>query len=223
MALATRTPRPKKTDVLELEPKMQPAQTRATQTYERILEAAAETLEEVGFERLSTNLVCQRAELTPPALYRYFPNKYALLHELSRRLMEQQNAIIPKWLTPGVFSSGLQPLEEALMGLLLETYQITRETTGGMWIMRGMRAVPMLQEVRLASDIEVSTFNVELLRDVLPHIPPAQLLLISRVTIEMAYSPMEMLFDDPSLKPEAVMAIVASALATYFSKLGEPT
>ena len=223
MALATRIPRPQKTESLELEPKMQPAQTRATQTYERILEAAAETLAEVGFERLSTNLVCQRAELTPPALYRYFPNKYALLHELSRRLMERQNAIIPKWLTPEAFSSGLQPLEAALMGLLLETYQITRETTGGMWIMRGMRAVPMLQEVRLASDIEVSTFNVQLLSEVLPHIAPAQLLLISRVAIEMAYSPMEMLFDDPALEPEAVMAIVATALATYFTRLGERT
>ncbi|WP_410209531.1 TetR/AcrR family transcriptional regulator [Aquirhabdus sp.] len=214
-------PRPKKTESLELEPKMQPAQTRATQTYERILEAAAETLAEVGFERLSTNLVCQRAELTPPALYRYFPNKYALLHELSRRLMERQNAIIPKWLTPVVFTSGLKSLETALLGLQLETYEITRETTGGMWIIRAMRAVPMLQEVRLASDLEVSTYNVELLREALPHIAPAQLLLISRVAIEMAYSPMEMLFDDPSLDPKAVMSIVASALATYFIRLGE--
>ena len=30
---------------------------------------------EVGIERLSTNLVCERAGLTPPALYRYYPNK----------------------------------------------------------------------------------------------------------------------------------------------------
>ncbi|AXI03581.1 TetR/AcrR family transcriptional regulator [Aquirhabdus parva] len=214
------TSRPKKTELLELEPKMQPAQTRATQTYERILEAAAETLAEVGFERLSTNLVCQRAELTPPALYRYFPNKYALLHELSRRLMERQNAIIPKWLTPEVFTGGLKSLEAALLGLQLETYEITRETTGGMWIIRAMRAVPMLQEVRLASDLEVSTYNVELLREALPHIAPAQLLLISRVAIEMAYSPMEMLFDDPALEPKAVMSIVASALAAYFIRLG---
>ena len=58
-----------------------PAQQRATETYERILEAAAQTLIEVGVERLSTNLVCMRAGVSPPALYRYFPNKYALFAE----------------------------------------------------------------------------------------------------------------------------------------------
>ena len=62
--------------------KKQPAQQRATETFERILEVTAQTLADVGIERLSTNLVCERAGLTPPALYRYFPNKYALLSEL---------------------------------------------------------------------------------------------------------------------------------------------
>ncbi|WP_445380862.1 TetR/AcrR family transcriptional regulator, partial [Pseudomonas syringae] len=52
---------------------------------------------EVGIERLSTNLVCERAGLTPPALYRYFPNKYALLTVLGERLLEKQNERIDHW------------------------------------------------------------------------------------------------------------------------------
>ena len=80
---STRKPQP------SLATKKQPAQQRATETFERILEVTAQTLADVGIERLSTNLVCERAGLTPPALYRYFPNKYALLSELGQRLMQR--------------------------------------------------------------------------------------------------------------------------------------
>ena len=72
-----------------LEAKKRPEQQRAAETVERILEATAAALADIGFERLSTNIVCARAGLTPPALYRYFPNKYALLYELGRRLMQR--------------------------------------------------------------------------------------------------------------------------------------
>ncbi|MGJ3701210.1 TetR/AcrR family transcriptional regulator [Variovorax sp. AFSI2.2] len=53
--------------------KKQPAQQRATETCERILEVTAQTLVDVGIERLSPNLVSERAGLTPPAPYRYSP------------------------------------------------------------------------------------------------------------------------------------------------------
>ncbi|HTY98902.1 MAG TPA: hypothetical protein VMB75_03660, partial [Rhodocyclaceae bacterium] len=45
--------------------KKHPAQQRATETYEHILEVTALLLGEVGVERLSTNLICERAGLTP--------------------------------------------------------------------------------------------------------------------------------------------------------------
>nr|WP_114241759.1 TetR/AcrR family transcriptional regulator [Dyella sp. C9] len=203
----------------ELAPKLRPAQSRAAETYEHLLEVTGQILTEVGFERLSTNMVCERAGLSPPALYRYFPNKYALLHELGRRLMEQQNALISQWLTPAVFRGDIQVLERALTGLLLETYRITQQTQGGMWILRALRAVPALQDVRLASAREVTAQATLRLSRVFPQIELAQLELISRVADGMAYAALEMLFDDPSLDPPAVMGIVAATLASYFERL----
>src|SRR5512140_477796 len=131
--------------------KKQPAQKRATETYEHILEVAAQMLEDVGIERLSTNMVCERAGLTPPALYRYFPNKYALLSELGQRLMQRQNELIPRWITPEVLAGTTADLEQALAGLLLDTYRVTKRTPGGVWILRALRAVPSLLKVRLDS------------------------------------------------------------------------
>ena len=201
-----------------LSPVGKPAQARAAETYEQLLTVTAQILADVGFELLTTNLVCERAKLSPPALYRYFPNKYALLHELGLRLMQKQNALIPQWLTPAAFGSA-KKLEDAITGLLLETYEVTRDTTGGIWIMRALRAIPMLQDVRLESAKEVATQVTAELRQAFPKAAKKDLELISRVADSMSYAALEMLFDDPSLDAPAVMRLVAVSLACHVPRL----
>src|SRR4029453_1683740 len=78
--------------------KVAPKQVRSVQTRERLLDVAGELLAEVGIERISTNLICARAGVTPPALYRYFKDKYAVLEALGRRLMDRQNEVLFAWL-----------------------------------------------------------------------------------------------------------------------------
>src|SRR5580698_5240605 len=77
---------------------LQPLQRRARATKERLLDVAGELLAEVGVERISTNLICARAGMTPPALYRYFSDKYAVLEALGQRLMDRQNTALFDWL-----------------------------------------------------------------------------------------------------------------------------
>jgi AcrR family transcriptional regulator len=195
-----------------------PAQRRANETYERILEVTAETLADIGFERLSTNIVCERAGLTPPALYRYFPNKYALLYELGRRLMQRQNDLIPRWITAESLSGSTADLERALAGLLIDTHRVTAETVGGAWIGRALRAVPALQAVRLGSHAEVTEAQAALLVQTFPDADPAELRLVGRIAVEMVYAAVEMLFDEP-LDPEAVARVIASMLASQLMRL----
>src|ERR1700679_586070 len=75
-----------------------PQQERAVQTRDHLLDVAGELLGEVGFENISTNMICARAGMTPPALYRYFKDKYAVLEALGERLMARQNAVLFAWL-----------------------------------------------------------------------------------------------------------------------------
>ncbi|XRD86220.1 TetR/AcrR family transcriptional regulator [Dyella acidisoli] len=201
-----------------MSPKVVPAQSRAAETYEHLLTVTAQVLADVGFELLTTNLVCERAKLSPPALYRYFPNKYAMLHELGLRLMQKQNALIPQWLTPAAFKSA-KKLEDAITGLLLETYKVTRETTGGIWIMRALRAIPMLQDVRLESAKVVASQVTARLSEAFPKSAQEDLELISRVADSMSYAALEMLFDDPLLDSSAVMRLVAASLASHVARL----
>lgn len=209
---STRKPPP------SLATKKQPAQQRATETYERILEVTAQTLADVGIERLSTNLVCERAGLTPPALYRYFPNKYALLSELGQRLMQRQNERVDHWITIEVFGGGIEVLEQALEGLIVDTYEVTLQTMGGVWIMRALRAVPALQQVRLASHAAVTQEQALLLAKALPGADAAELKLVSRIVVELIYATVEMIFDEP-LDVKAVARTVAGMIASHLSRV----
>jgi AcrR family transcriptional regulator len=198
--------------------KKQPAQARAAETYERILEVTAQTLADVGIERLSTNLVCERAGLTPPALYRYFPNKYALLSELGQRLMQRQNERVGHWITLEVFAGGLEALERAIEGLILDTYEVTLQTVGGVWVMRALRAVPVLQEVRLASHKAVTAEQARLLMQALPDADPAELALVSRIVVDLIYATVELIFDEP-LDVKAVARTVAGMMASHLTRV----
>jgi len=202
--------------------KKQPEQQRATETFELILDVTARTLEDVGIDRLSTNLVCERAGLSPPALYRYFPNKYALLHELGRRLMQKQNELIPHWITGEVLAGSREQLQAALEGLLLDTFRVTKETVAGLWVTRALRAVPALARVRLDSHNEVAQAHAALLATVLPSANEDELRALSRVSVELIYAAVEMLFDELPMDINTVAHMVSSMVASYLDRYREP-
>src|SRR3984893_1548274 len=90
---------------MKLGTKITPSRPTGVSTFEFLLSTAGQLLGEVGFEGLSTNLICKRAGMTPPALYRYFPNKYAVLQELGRRLMRAQDYAVFAWMAEGGLNS----------------------------------------------------------------------------------------------------------------------
>lgn len=82
---------PELADQKKLAPRALPAQKRARQTVLRILACAAELVDEVGVEGFNTNLLAQRAGVRVRTIYRYYPNKLAILTDLLFRLNETLN------------------------------------------------------------------------------------------------------------------------------------
>ncbi len=126
----------------------EPTQARARHTFNTLLSVTAELLEEVGFEAFNTNLLANRSGIGTRAIYRYFPNKYALVSELARRmsarwrenltLITVQNSVT--W--PDVWP------------LYLDAYvAAVRDTPGGVALLQAMRVHPELRAV----DDEVNT------------------------------------------------------------------
>ncbi len=66
-------------------PRKRPEQDRSRATVDAIVAAAAHILVKHGYDAFTTNRVAERAGVSIGSLYQYFPNKEALLSELTRR------------------------------------------------------------------------------------------------------------------------------------------
>lgn len=65
-----------------------PKQQRSRESYERVLGAARQLLEENGFEGFTVQQVAARADVSVGAIYDRFGNKETLLHTAHARLMD---------------------------------------------------------------------------------------------------------------------------------------
>lgn len=188
-----------------------PKQGRAVQTYERLLDVSGDLLAEVGIERISTNLICARAGMTPPALYRYFKDKYAVLDALGRRLLARRGDILTLWLAE-VGPKGPQAMTDGLGDVLTATWQATLNEPGGIWILRALRAVPQLAHVRAEAYAEMTEIMATAFAASLNHPPRDDLWLRVRVALEFAFSADELLFEETRLPPEVIIAEAADLL-----------
>lgn len=74
--------------------KLGPRQSRSRATVEAILEAATQVLEIAGEPGFNTNVIAERAGVGVGSIYRYFPDKQAILVALGRREKAQVSARI---------------------------------------------------------------------------------------------------------------------------------
>ena len=65
-----------------------PVQERSRQTVTRILDAAATIADELGVDAVTTRAVADRAGVSYPSLYRFFPDREAILEGLLEQLTE---------------------------------------------------------------------------------------------------------------------------------------
>jgi len=188
-----------------------PRQGRALQTYERLLDVAGELLAEEGIERISTNMICARAGLTPPALYRYFADKYDVIEALGRRLMDRQNVVLEAWIARHA-DQGLDALSGNVEELLLENAAVTAEEPGAVWILRALHASPRLVHVRLESHRYVTDQLTAAYARHLPHIDRDELWQRLRLGVEMGFAADEMLYEETRVSGEMVLRSVAEML-----------
>src|SRR6185312_3976463 len=63
----------------------EPVQARSTARLTALLDAAASVIGEIGYERLTTAMVAEKAGASIGTVYRYFPDRIAVLQSLSAR------------------------------------------------------------------------------------------------------------------------------------------
>ncbi|MDK2760104.1 MAG: TetR/AcrR family transcriptional regulator [Sphingopyxis sp.] len=195
-----------------------PKQARAIKTRERLLDIAGELLEEVGLEDISTNMICARAGLSPPTLYRYFEDKHAVLQALGMRLMERQNERLLGWFERHV-PLGFQSMLDNVEGILRETAEVTASEPGGAWIARVLHASPRLAHIRVESHRFVTDAQMEVFDGLVPDISREELWQRIRLMIEFGYAALEMMAEEDRIPSDRVFAETARVMR--FTLLGK--
>jgi AcrR family transcriptional regulator len=204
---------------VELLEKNKPQQERAKRTYEAILAAAAELLVEVGVERISTNLVAERAGITVPALYRYFPNKYAVLNALGARLMDRQNATFQQWFDQFKGADDPQLLLDNIYELLKQSYEVTLEQVGGLEVVQSLRAVAPLQEVRFASHRLVASQFARTVAHLLAKDEDELIKTQARLSIDTGYAIVEMALEGGASSADTLLREGARMIQLYWQQI----
>ncbi|HWU03590.1 MAG TPA: TetR/AcrR family transcriptional regulator [Novosphingobium sp.] len=193
-----------------------PRQARARITFDKLLDAASLLLGEVGIERISSNLICERAGVTPPAFYRYFDDKYAILAALAERLMERQNVVLEQW-TERMRCLPPEQIAGHTIELIRDTALVGDGEPGIRWILGALRAVPRLTPIRLESHAAVTQLLLDLYQPALPHVPEDVLRRRIRMSVEFGYMLDEMIREEAVDREQVWLDAdhVFTAMATY--------
>ncbi|ASG23511.1 TetR/AcrR family transcriptional regulator [Nitrospirillum viridazoti] len=181
-----------------------PTAGRALETYEKLVTAAGELLAEVGFERLTSNAVCARVQVTPPAFYRYFNDKYEVLEELAERLLKKQNDAFAVWLFRGGAWGEPAHRVAALEAWFRTAADIVAKEPGGIWTIRALRALPNLAHIRLKSQRQFTDQMCELARRLWPQVPPDLLWYRLRIGAEFGYVIDELALEEDRLPSDVL-------------------
>src|SRR5271165_2383965 len=97
-----------------LKPRKQPVQARSEATVSALFEASIQVLLAVGYRKLTTTRVAERAGVSVGTLYQYFPNRQALILCLIERYLDDLVCSIEL----GCQDLNGRPLEELATGLV---------------------------------------------------------------------------------------------------------
>jgi AcrR family transcriptional regulator len=130
----------------ELDLRRAPLQSRGQVTFDHILDATSQLLEELGLEGVNTNTIAKAARVNIATLYQYFPNKRAVMLALFQRQAERRLSTAQSLLA-GI---GRSPDWPARIDAFVEGMaRLRAELPGTAALMQAMRVDPELREHNL--------------------------------------------------------------------------
>ena len=131
-----------------------PTQERAHATVGAICAAAAEMIEEGGITTLTTNEVARRAGVSITAVYAYFPDKWAIVHELFDRFEHARAAelgdLYQQFVTTDDWAGIIDELWDRMARFRIET-------AAGVALCQAMLGSPQLAELDRDGSVRAAT------------------------------------------------------------------
>ncbi|MFD2231268.1 TetR/AcrR family transcriptional regulator [Alkalimarinus sediminis] len=126
----------------DVEPRRLPVQGRSRERVNVILSSTLELIIDVGVQGLKTSEIARKAGISLPSLYRYFPNKTAIIKAIAQQHIEKLSSLMQAFLVDFDLDEGF----DHLIDVYAEFY---RSEPGYKEIWSGVESMPELQELDL--------------------------------------------------------------------------
>lgn len=147
----------------DLDIRRQPEQGRSKDTVHIILEAAKMVFGELGIDVVSMTRIAQQAGISKPALYRYFPNKQAIV-----RALAEQDFVDYEQLIQNLAVSQYSSLQELVIDGIRQYSQLYTSAPYRIKLKAAIQADPVLAQLNLVDSRKNAQRMTELILDFLP-------------------------------------------------------
>lgn len=145
----------------------EPQQARSIQTKKAICEATEREIERTGLDKLTTKRIAQAAGVSVGGLYEHFPNKEAIVAEITIRWLNQNREMIDS-LSPVLTGCGdLMRYIENLNSAVLKIYM---DQPGIGALIRALQSMPSLQPILAEHDAHVTKTIAKAICSLLPNV-----------------------------------------------------
>jgi len=192
-------------------------QARGQATFERILDATARLLDEVGTEALTTNLIARTADVNVATLYQYFSNKQAVLLALFKRHNETRADIGQR----SISGMARSPDWRRMIAKAIDGVAEARRSMGGAAALRlAMRSSPELLEHDRSETQQIAAIIANELMDAGTR--PDKSRLVARCTVEAISALLDLWSIDTGCSDDRIVDqakdLAACYLAPYLDK-----
>ncbi|MCP2260576.1 transcriptional regulator, TetR family [Streptoalloteichus tenebrarius] len=195
-----------------------PVQQRSAQRVERMLDACAELIDELGHDGVTTTLIAERAGVAVGSLYQFFPDKRAVVQALTLRNLDRFLATVLARFEEGGFEHWWDAVDS-----VIDIYiGMHREVPGFGRLHFGDVVDPRLLDERKDNNAVIADRISALL---VQHfgLAPGELELPVAVAVEAADAVLNLAFRrDPQGAPEIVTEAKAMIRDYLSARIGEP-
>lgn len=149
---------------IDITPRRRPVQARSRERVNSILSHAAAIFHEVGVDATSMSAIARQSGMSLASLYRYFPNKAAIVKAIAERHVERMESALEERLE----ALDLMEAVDVLIDLFYEFYR-TEPAYSVIW--SGVESMPELRELDARELYSHARDLDNRLKDVCPNIP----------------------------------------------------
>ncbi len=139
----TKSKMPKKPSA-DVTPRTLPVQGRSRKRAQQIIDTTALLLERIGFDDLNTVVIAKEVGISVGSLYHYFPNKYAIMHAMGMRWLDEIESVLNEYHSWNIESMPLAGVVAEMIDLNFKVYKKQKAT---LTLVQAMFSVPELREL----------------------------------------------------------------------------